>query len=355
MTTPQKVGVLTFHRCINYGSYWQARAVVEGLRQAGHDAVLLDHHSARVNRAEWRNAFQPTLPRRTARSDYASYAVKTRKFFEAFAQLPLSLPFKLEDPAGMERCDAVVVGSDEVWNLRHPWYAACPLFFGEGVKSEHLVSYAASFGCHDADEPLDERWAEPLRRFAALAVRDDNSRRLLAASLGSEPELVLDPCLQFDGVCRREGEACADTAVVYGHGFSADFAGAVRDWAERRSVRLVSIGYRNDWADAQWLSAGPEEFASAMGAARAVVTNFFHGCVFALLNEKPFVCTPTEYRRNKLSALIGSVAAEERMIDGPAHGAAVAAALDEAPNGQTRARLLALRLRSAAYLAHALA
>ena len=31
-----KVGVLTFHRCINFGSYWQARCLVEGLRSRGH-------------------------------------------------------------------------------------------------------------------------------------------------------------------------------------------------------------------------------------------------------------------------------------------------------------------------------
>ena len=33
-------GVLTFHRCINYGSYWQARCLMEGLRRrAASDAL----------------------------------------------------------------------------------------------------------------------------------------------------------------------------------------------------------------------------------------------------------------------------------------------------------------------------
>ena len=63
---PGKIGVLTFHRCINYGSYWQARCLVEGLRAAGHDAILLDHVSERVNRAEWRCALSPHLPAPTA-------------------------------------------------------------------------------------------------------------------------------------------------------------------------------------------------------------------------------------------------------------------------------------------------
>src|SRR5437867_7124074 len=53
-TGPQrKVGVLTFHHCINYGSYWQARCLVEGLRARGHDAVILDHRSRRADAAEW--------------------------------------------------------------------------------------------------------------------------------------------------------------------------------------------------------------------------------------------------------------------------------------------------------------
>ena len=35
---------------------------------------------------------------------------------------------------------------------------------------------------------------------------------------------------------------------------------AVRAWARAAGLRLVSFGYRNDWADAQWLDAGPEDF-----------------------------------------------------------------------------------------------
>jgi hypothetical protein len=39
-----------------------------------------------------------------------------------------------------------------------------------------------------------------------------------------------------------------------------------------------------------------------MARAEAVATNFFHGCVFALLNDTPFVCETSAYRRNRWSA-----------------------------------------------------
>src|SRR5215203_3577302 len=106
MARPRKIGVLTFHRCINYGSYWQARCLVEGLRARGHEAELLDHHCPDVRLAELRCAFQPMLPARTRRSDLRSYGRKSRKFFSAFAKLPLSESFPLHRPETLTGYDA---------------------------------------------------------------------------------------------------------------------------------------------------------------------------------------------------------------------------------------------------------
>lgn len=354
MVQPKKVGVLTFHRCINYGSYWQARCLVEGLRAGGVDAVLLDHRSPRVNRAEWRCAMRPTLPTPTKAEDYAAYAAKTRRFFEAFAALPLSAPFALEDARAMEAIDLAVVGSDEVWNLRHPWYAGYPLFFGEGLNAERVVSYAASFGNHDAADLIDEAWARRLERFDAIGVRDENSRELVRRAVRRDPALVLDPCLQFSRICRRRASAAADGEVlVYGHSFPDWFVASVRKWAAARKVRLVSLGYRNDWADEQRLAAGPEDFAQAVADARAVVTNFFHGCVFSLVNEKPFVAVPSAYRSTKVSNLMAAVGSEDRLVGEASRFASFEAALDEALDPAVTERIGALRRQSAAYIDHA--
>ena len=39
-----------------------------------------------------------------------------------------------------------MVGSDEVWNFRHPWYGGASIFFGDYCNADRLISYAASFG-----------------------------------------------------------------------------------------------------------------------------------------------------------------------------------------------------------------
>jgi hypothetical protein len=353
MSSRPSVGVLTFHRCINYGSYWQARCLVQGLRALGHDAVLLDHDCAAVNRAEWRCALAPLLPEGTAGLDRRLYRAKIRKFQDAVAALPLSTTFDLTRPQTMDAYDLVVVGSDEVWNLRHPWYGGAPAFFGDGLQAKRLISYAASFGNHDAASGLEAPWRDWLTRFASISVRDANSCSLVRQVTHRCPVTVLDPCLQFPPSLERAG-ADEDYIAVYGHGFPSWFQAMVRAWADRQNCPLRSIGYRNDWADEQHLAAGPDEFAAQIAGARAVVTNFFHGCVFAVLNGKPFACSPTPYRLNKVRDLILLLAIGERLVDERSRQADVDALLCEPLGNGVMHRIDALRAMSSAYLNQAL-
>jgi len=316
MALPKKIGVLTFHKCINYGSYWQARCLVEGLHESGFDAELIDHQSEIVARAELRCAFQPLLPVRTSRKTMRGYAGKVRKFMHAFRRLPLSLPIDLHRPEGMARYDTVVVGSDEVWNLSHPWYGGVPLFYGDGVNAQRLVAYGGSFGSYSCHWGLDEYWTSKLKSFDALSVRDENSFWLVRGTTGREPRRVLDPVLQFpDLPLAGEAPEGERFALVYGHSFPAWFVAALKRWARSTGLRLRSVGYHNGFADEQLLDAGPLEFARLMRGADAVVTNFFHGCIFALLNRKPFVTVTSDYRQHKLRDLTAALDARERIVE----------------------------------------
>jgi hypothetical protein len=349
------IGILTFHRCINYGSYWQARCLVEGLRGRGENAVLLDHACRDIERTEWRAAMQPLLPKRSSRSEIRSYATKARRFEGAIAELPLSAGFSLHRPGEMQPRDLVIVGSDEVWNFSHPWYGGRGLFFGRDVPAARVVSYAASFGNYDAEASIDPYWSAQLRRFAAISVRDDNSRRLVASAIGTEPTLVLDPCLQFPPMVRQDCETEGRFVAVYGHSFPDAFGAVARDWADRRGLRLLSIGYRNDWAHEQRLDADPFDFAGLIAASAAVVTNFFHGCVFALLNAKPFACALSPYRMNKVRDLASALGAERHLLHGGDDEARLGALLDEPLSSRITAAIARLRRQSDIYLQSVLA
>ena len=354
MARAKKVGVLTFHKCINYGSYWQARCLVEGLRSRGFDAELLDHDCACVRRAEARCALQPKLPERTGRRELRHYALKTRKFARAISRLPQSGRFSLHQPDTAGRYDAVVVGSDEVWNFRHPWYGRTPIFFGDGLETDRLVSYAASFGNHSAWDGIDPEWAQKLGRFSAISVRDENSWHLVRGGTGREAQIVLDPVLQFPATATVEPSSAGDYALIYGHGLPDWLSAMVRRWAEQAQVRLVSIGYSNDWAEEQRIGAGPREFAQAMAGARAVITNFFHGCVFALLNGKPWVAVPSDYRAIKIPDLAAILGTERRLVKEETANDELPQLLGAPEHPSVTERLAKYRHLSEAYLGAAL-
>lgn len=352
-----RIGILTFHKCINYGSYWQARCLAEGLSRDGASVELLDHECPSVRRAELRCALEPTLPEPTPPEHRSAYKTKARAFEQAFAEMPLSRPFSLHDAADLPAYDAVVVGSDEVWNLAHPWYSHKPLFYGEGLKTDRLLSYAASFGNYDAARGLDDYWSAKLANFTAISVRDDNSRAIVENALGEKPPLVLDPCLQFADRIPRESAANGEPpyALLYGHGFPEWLGPLAQRWAGEQGLVLRSIGYGNAHADEEWIDAGPIDFARAMSGAAAVITNFFHGCVFALAMNKPFVACVTPYRLNKVRDLTAKLGAGRHLLrDAPAYRD-FAAILAEPPSEAVHRRIADLRESSQGFLDAALA
>jgi polysaccharide pyruvyl transferase len=352
----KKIGVLTFHKCINYGSYWQARCLVEGLRAKGHDAELLDHDCRCVRRAEAKCALQPKLPERTPADELPRYRAKTRKFIDEIARLPLSRPFSLHEPEALGDYDAIVVGSDEVWNFRHPWYGSQPIFFGDGLKADRFISYAASFGNHSAWDGMHPSWARKLDRFSAISVRDENSWHLVNGGIHREPEMVLDPCLEFPEVAKSDPEPGSDRyALVYGHGFPQWLKPLARSWAEARGMKLVSLGYSNDFADEQRINAGPADFVRLMAGASAVLTNFFHGCVFALLNGKPWVTAPSDYRSIKIPDLANLLGATHRIVDEQTGGPDFAELMEAPVQSEVVATIDEYRARSGAWLDAALA
>jgi len=126
----------------------------------------------------------------------------------------------------------------------------------------------------------------------------------------------------------------------------------VRAWANQTGTRLLSIGYSNDWADEQRINAGPAEFAEAMSGARAVITNFFHGCVFAVLHGKPWATVPSDYRSIKIPDLAAVIGAEHRLVDESTSDAELA---DLLATAEALEHLEQHRGRSEAYLDAALA
>jgi hypothetical protein len=168
--------------------------------------------------------------------------------------------------------------------------------------------------------------------------------------------MVLDPCLQFpvNWTPVELPHVQQPYVALYGHNFSEYFIRQIRAWADKQGLPLISVGYRNDWADEQWLTADPNEFANFIAGAQAVVTNFFHGCVFSLINAKPFVCETSDYRSIKVQGLMQVVGGEKHLVSAESPEAVYEARLSEPVDQAILDKIVELRQNADAFLDQAL-
>ena len=94
--------------------------------------------------------------------------------------------------------DVTVVGGDEVFSVEIGYNA---VMYGYGIKSNRLVSYAASFGPSTTEDikqkELTEDIQKGLAQFNAISVRDRNSQNVVRDLSDKKVPLVIDPVLLY--------------------------------------------------------------------------------------------------------------------------------------------------------------
>lgn len=91
-----------------------------------------------------------------------------------------------------------------------------------------------------------------------------------------------------------------------------------------------------------------------MSRASAVITNFFHGCIFALLNGKPWATAPSDYRSIKIPDLAASLGVEHRIVGEQVSQAELWELLESPVPPEICARIRHKRAESSAFLDAAL-
>lgn len=274
-----RVGVLTFHLGPNHGGYQQAFCLCRHIRELGHDVEIINYKNP-VHHAGER--FQPWVYRRPT-SLYHAW-VKHRVFAKAYRDLPLS-PFTT-DVNGVDwaRYDAVVVGSDVVWDYSWPRLGRDPVYFGHfgdaGFRGK-LISYAPSIGTVKPDDPVPDWVAAGLRRFDAISARDVATAEMVERVSGRQATDVVDPTW-LDLEFREPGGAGDAHLVVYAFHLGDAMRDAIVAYAGEHGLRIVALGYPHKWAHRNLMKLGPMEWLPVMRRAAAVVAGTFHGTLYAM-------------------------------------------------------------------------
>lgn len=262
-----------------------------------------------------------------------------------------------DDSFAAEGLDGYVCGSDTIFCIREfdgfddGYYANYPVMRGNSV------SYAASFGDVDWTDEEHATLLERLSNFRALGIREGGADlEWVKANVDVPSQRVLDPTLLLTGADYATITADAQMDEPYVLLYSRRYNPAMEAYAERVASQLgckvVDISLRATNADRGHImryDAGVEEFLALTKNARYVITNSFHGLIFAAQMHAPFSVFSREQADTKISQLLAWVGLEGRSMVTGDEEVPLELAFDDMEE-----RLASLREASLSYLRSAL-
>lgn len=320
-----KVGILTWYDVLNYGSFFQAYALQETLKEMGcqpellrHDRIMPDYFGNRLSLTNIHQWFRNQSPNRVKNRRLAKE--KYEKFTEARQEyLDIGAHYSETD------ADLVLIGSDQIFDINGLYY---PFQFGKGISCGNIGTYAPSFGETTLERlQRSEHYEEIKKSVCNLSVvnaRDANTQHILSVLGRETAPLVVDPVLLYS--FKKEKEKWNNRlisekyCIVYtwgGYTTSESFAKQCVRFAKENNLCLVSLGEIRRWCDIQYAAASPIEFFELFRYADMVLTNMFHGTCFSILMEKPFYSFVMPHNENKLGGLLKFFALDSCLVSAP--------------------------------------
>ena len=226
--------------------------------------------------------------------------------------------------------DAYVVGSDQVWRLKYsPLITNYFLDFIDKNENVKRIAYAASFGVDkwEFSPKLTRQCAILSKRFDAISVREDSAIQLCQENLGVEAYQVVDPTMlltkedylilvEKDKVPKSTG-----TLLVYVLDKSIENNEIIKRIELEMGLTPFSIMAKNTFYEVgkdnlkDCIFPPVTEWIRGFLDAKYVITDSFHGTVFSIIFNKPFICIGNMDRGViRFTSLLKIFGLEDRLI-----------------------------------------
>lgn len=216
----------------------------------------------------------------------------------------------------VDEYDYFITGSDQVWN---PLFTStrCRDEFLTFAPSEKRISYAASIGLSSLPEQDVEHFRTWLGEMKAISVREQAGAKIVKDLTGLDVPVHVDPTLLLgadEWASLEEAPAWYDGKPYICTYFLGERPAVVAELAAESSLPVINILDKKVF---DHYITSPEEFLWLIHHASLVYTDSFHGTVFSILFERPFVvCDRVEAggcnMRSRIDTLLGLFHLENR-------------------------------------------
>lgn len=327
----KKVGILSMQRIKNYGSFLQAFALKKMIESLGHNVEFVDYHveepiikDGLKEKGKIQKGFD-ALGGDAKLIHKIQYIFHKKNFDKYFELLELS-----KEPNYNPKLDTLVIGSDEVFNViqsnKNVGYSL--ELFGKNNNSDKVITYAASFGNTTLDKikkcRKDKEISELLKDIDSISVRDENSFNIVKSLTNIKSTINLDPVLMYDYmnsdfIPKINVNEKYMVLYAYNNRISKREAKFIKKLASKKGLKVYSIGGAQPFAD-NFIDCSPFEVLAYFKNAEYIITDTFHGSIFSIINNKPFVTLVRKSKGNlygneeKLTYLLEGLALKDRIV-----------------------------------------
>lgn len=320
----KKVGVITFHNYDNYGAILQSYALQKKLKELGTEPEIIDYRCEYIS-----NPFRLVNLKKKGLFNYIYGAIGNicyiprRKKCNQFRQyMKYSEPVNEKNMKPVEdKYDIYLAGSDQIWDYKLTNFDQT--YFLDFVKNgKKKCSYAASIGEHLPPEEYKDTYSRLLKDFDEILVRESYGADIVEELTGKRPGCACDPTLLLTAEEWKEllvePKKKEKYILVYQLGINKEIVDFVRRLQKKTGYKVAYIPFPlvGLLKCSLNIAIGPAEWMGLFQNAEYIVSDSFHGVVFALLfNRKFFAMTNGHHRNRRVEQLLDRVNLKERTID----------------------------------------
>lgn len=290
----KKIGLITIHNTINFGSQLQTYGLYKAIESMGYDIEIIDYTCEAIANRE------STLPLKDAKSpkDIIKSLLlhrKLQKRKDSFQEF-MTENTKISETYSKETIkksnnfyDTFIVGSDIVWGLSITGNDfTYMLDFVEESKCK--LAFASSVGTK-WDEEKSGQVQCFLGRFNSIAVREEDAAEWISKLLSTTIDVVCDPTMLWDGdFWGKVAEKYKKTekyVLVYMSDPDNKCVKSALEYGKKHGLSVYYINYRAPvWGTKDKRPTSLEEWIGLFLNADVVFSASYHGLLFSLYFHK---------------------------------------------------------------------
>lgn len=312
MNTKKKIGIVTLPGNFNYGNRLQnyaLKAVIEKMGFNVDTTVISDAGrlkeplSIKIKR-NLNSPIKEILKKIFNRLNFKKELTESQtleiinnrtEIFKSFSEEHLSEQFyslnNSSDINNLEDYLYFVVGSDQVWSPSE--LQKNKVYFLEFANEEKRIAYSPSISREKIPTYYNDYYKKTFESMKALSVREEAGAAIIKDLSNISAPVLVDPTmlLQKDDWMtvskRASNRPNTPYLLTYFLGGPSDITRSkLENLAKEKNMSIINLG---DITDTETYQTGPSEFLDYINNASAFFTDSFHGVVFSIIFETPFI------------------------------------------------------------------